>query len=161
VTPEGFDERLDGPRPLWICPRCGARLVTRNMSHSCGSFSLDELMRGTLPSVRETAREYVELLRSLGDTQVIAQKTRLVCVARVRFATMQPRKTHLLAGFVLHRWLDSPRIVKREDYGPRWHYHWLRLDSTADLDPELRMWLQESHDVVGLQHGMGPANTAP
>jgi hypothetical protein len=125
------------------------------MSHSCGNFSLDELLRGTLPSVRETAGEYIELLRSLGDTQVIAQKTRLVCVARVRFATMQPRKTYLLAGFVLHRWLDSSRMVKREDYGPRWRYHWLRLASTADLDPELRMWLQESHDVVGLQHGMG------
>jgi Domain of unknown function (DUF5655) len=144
--------------PLWICPRCGARLVTRNMAHSCGTFRLDELLRASEPSVRELTAQYVELLRSLGDTQVIAQKTRLVCVARVRFAAAQPRKKFLLAGFALHRWLDSPRIVKREEYGPRWRYHWLRIASEADLDAELRGWLQESHNVVGLQRDVGRAN---
>ena len=139
------------PPPLWICPRCGARLVTRNLAHSCGNFSLEALLANSEPEVHDLAGRYIDLLSSLGDTQVIAQKTRLVCVARVRFAAMQPRKKYLLAGFALHRWLDSSRIVKREDYGPRWRYHWVRLASEADLDPELQAWLKESHDVVGLQ----------
>ena len=30
------------------------------------------------------------------------------------------RKHWLLASFALHRWLDSPRIVKTADYRPRW-----------------------------------------
>jgi Domain of unknown function (DUF5655) len=138
-------------RPVWTCPRCGARLVSRNLWHSCGRFTLEDLFAGAAPGVLELAGEYVAMLRSLGDVQVLPQKTRLVCVARVRFAGLTPRKRGFQANFALHRWLDSPRIVKRVDYGPRWRAHHLNVQARADLDDELRAWLQESHDVVGLQ----------
>ena len=140
---------------LWLCPRCGARLVTRNLWHSCVQVTLDELFAGSEPAVLELARTYVSMLHSLGDVQVIPQKTRLVCVARVRFAGLTPRKAGFLANFSLHRWLDSPRIVRTVDYGPRWRSHVVLVRSEPDLDDELRAWLQESHDVVGLQRGLG------
>ncbi len=141
----------DGLPELWVCPKCGARLVSRNLWHSCGQFTLDDLFASAAPGVLDVARRYVELLRSLGDVQIIAQKTRLVCVARVRFASVYPRKKGFHAAFALRRWLASPRIVKTEDYGPRWCYHFVLVQSEADLDEELRAWLQESHDTVGVQ----------
>jgi len=55
----------------------------------------------------------------------------------------------LFAGFALHRWLDSPRIVRKVDYGPRWRGHYVDIQARTDLDDELRGWLQEAHDVVG------------
>jgi hypothetical protein len=82
---------------------------------------------------------------------VIPQKTRLVCVARVRFAGLEPRKNGFLANFALQRWLDSPRILKTADYGPRWRAHYAMVRAEADVDNELKAWLQESHDIVGLQ----------
>jgi Domain of unknown function (DUF5655) len=148
-----MDQAGSSPRlpDVWICPECGARLVSRNLWHSCGQHTLEALFAGAAPGVLELAREYVAMLRSLGDVQVIAQKTRLVCVARVRFAGLSPRRRGFLANFALHRWLDSPRIVKRVDYGPRWRAHHVMVQARTDLDDELRGWLQESHDVVGLQ----------
>jgi hypothetical protein len=134
-----------------ICPRCGARLVTRNLWHSCGTFTLEGLFPTSEPAVLDLVRKYVAMLYTLGDVQVIPQKTRLTCVARVRFAGLQPRTDGFLASFALHRWLDSPRIVKTEDYGPRWRIHFVSVRGEADLDDELRGWLQESHDVVGTQ----------
>jgi Domain of unknown function (DUF5655) len=132
----------------WLCPRCGARLVSRNLWHSCVQVTLEELFASSEPSVLELARTYVSMLHSLGDVQVIPQRTRLVCVARVRFAGLSPRKDCFLASFSLHRWLDSPRIVKTADYGPRWRSHYVLVQSQADLDDELMTWLQEAHDVV-------------
>jgi hypothetical protein len=84
------------------------------------------------------ARAYVALLHTLGDVQVIPQKTRLVCVARVRFSGLEPRRTGFLASVALRRRLTSPRIVKAVDYGPRWQAHYVRVRSAADLDEELR-----------------------
>jgi hypothetical protein len=124
--------------------------VSRNLWHSCGHFSL-EGFSGSEPGLLAAAREYVRLLESLGDVQVLPQKTRLVAVARVRFAGLYPRKNHFFASFALHRWLVSRRIVKKVDYGPRWRGHYVRVGAAADLDDELRAWLQESHDVVGMQ----------
>jgi hypothetical protein len=136
---------------LWVCPNCGARLVSRNLWHSCGRSTLEELFANTTPSALDLANRYVAMLRSLGDVQIIAQKTRLVCVARVRFAGAQPRKNGLLAAFALRRWLDSPRIIKTADYGPNWRGHFVLITTPDQLDDELRDWLQESHDTVGLQ----------
>ena len=137
--------------PLWVCPECGARLVTRNMWHSCARTSLEALFAGADPRVLAAAERYVEMLRALGDVQVIPQKSRLVCVALVRFAGLYPRKRSFLAAFALRRWLESERIVKREDYGPRWRGHFVRIGSEEEVDDELRTWLIESHDTVGLR----------
>ena len=139
----------DAVRPIWLCPRCGARLATRNLSHSCVKVTLEELFGRSTPEALELARTYVGMLLALGDVQVIAQKTRLVAVARVRFAGLEPRRDGFMANFALHRWLDSPRIAKRVDYGPTWRRHEVLIRTPADLDEELRSWLQESHDVAG------------
>jgi len=143
--------------PLWICPKCGARLVSRNLSHSCGRFTLQDLFANSPPEVLDLARRYVQLLASLGDVQILPQKTRLVCVARVRFAGLYPRKNGFRAAFALRRWLRSARIVKTADYGPKWRGHFVDIRSASDLDDELRAWLQESHDTVGMQSGARPA----
>lgn len=147
----GYAEADAGPPRISICPRCGARLVTKNLWHSCGTFTLEGLFSRAEPAALDLARKYVAMLHTLGDVQVIPQKTRLTCVARVRFAGLQPRKDGFQASFALHRWLDSPRIIKTEDYGPRWRIHFVSVRDDADLDDELRAWLQESHDVVGTQ----------
>jgi hypothetical protein len=94
---------------------------------------------------------FVDLLRTLGDVQIIPQKTRLVCVARVRFAGLTPRKDHFVASFALQRWLTSPRVTRKTDYGPKWRVHFVPIRCAADLDAELTAWLQESHDSVGRQ----------
>ncbi len=155
VSSNEDDHRHDaGRQAVWICPTCGARLVSRNLWHSCGESSLEALFAGSTPDTLELARRYVAMLHSLGDVQVIPQKTRLVGVAKVRFAGLVPRKQGFVASFALHRWLDGPRIVKTVDYGPRWRGHFVRIRSEVDLDDQLREWLQESHDVVGLQTGL-------
>jgi hypothetical protein len=99
----------DGLPTISICPRCGARLVTRNLWHSCGTHTLEGLFPTSELAVLDLARNYVAMLYTLGDVQVIPQKTRLTCVARVRFAGLQPRKDSFLASFALHRWLDDLR----------------------------------------------------
>jgi hypothetical protein len=142
---------VTAPADLWICPRCGARLVSRNLWHSCGQFTLEGLFANAAPGVLGLARRYVAVLHGLGDVQVLPQKTRLVCVARVRFAGLEPRKHGFLANFALQRRLDSARVLEIIDYGPRWQRHVVRVGSDADLDDELIGWLQESHDIVGTQ----------
>lgn len=142
---------MSGLKPIWICPKCGARLVTKNLWHSCGKFTLETLFERCTAEALDIARRAVEMMESLGDTQVLPQKTRVVCVARVRFGGFTPRKHGIQVNFALHRWLESPRIVKTTDYGLRWRAHSVTIESLDDLDGELRAWLQESHDVVGMQ----------
>ena len=138
-------------RPLWICPDCGARLASRNLWHSCGTFSFEDLFAGAADTVADAARMLITACEQFGDVQVLPQKTRLALVARVRFSSLVPRKKFLIVGFALHRWIDHPRIARTEDYGPRWRYHYLRLAEPSGVDSELLGWMRESYEVVGLQ----------
>jgi hypothetical protein len=67
------------------------------------------------------------------------------------FAGLTPRKDHFVASFALHRSLKSPRAIRKQAYGPRWRLHFVPIRSVNYLDGELTAWLQESHDVVGMQ----------
>ena len=107
-------------RPLSASARDAEHGWCRRISGIPAGPSLSKACsRRSEPAVLDLARKYVAQLYTLGHVQILPQKTRLTCVARVRFAGLQTRQDGFLASFAVHRWLDSPRIVKTADYGPR------------------------------------------
>ncbi len=83
-------------------------------------------------------------MRGCGRVVMIPQKTRVVFMTRVRFASVYPRKSYFLAGFALSRRLTSPRIKRIEQYSPHFIGHYLEIRDEADLDDELQAWMRES-----------------
>ena len=123
--------------PLWVCPNCGARLVSRNLWHSCVQLTLDELFATSDPPTRAGPNLRLDAAltwRCPGDTSKDAAGLR--CQGAVQWTV--GAKDGFLANFSLHRWLDSPRIVKTADYGPRWRSHNVLVQSPMDLDDELK-----------------------
>lgn len=81
---------------LWRCPRCGERFVTRNLWHSCGKHTYKEIFARSEPHVAKLFRKFAAMVRKCGPVRIYPQKTRIVCMTRVRFAGCYPRKSHLL-----------------------------------------------------------------
>src|SRR5262245_41986076 len=95
-------------RPLWRCPVCGQRFVTRNMPHSCDVLALDAFFAGVSAGLRSLFDDYVAAARENGPVTVNATRSRISLQARMRFAGIErPRKHHLVATFVLTTPLDS------------------------------------------------------
>lgn len=87
------------------------------------------------------------MVRACGPVHMIPQKTRVVFQARMRFAGVMPRKSHLICHFVLPRKIDSERFYKIETFNPRCHVHCLRVSEEADLDGDVARWLKEAYQV--------------
>jgi len=138
---------------LWTCPRCGKRFVIRNMSHSCGRHTVDAFMEGKGPRARAYWERLQEMVGSCGPYSLVANKTRLEFMVRVRFAGMDAvSERGMSLSFWLKRRLDSPRFRKVEHLGTtNWVYH-LRVSSLDELDDEVQRWLCLSYDV-GCQMG--------
>jgi hypothetical protein len=145
ASPAGPD---DG---LWHCPRCGAGFVTANLWHSCVRLTVDETLARTTPAAREAFEAYVALVERCGPVVVIAQKTRVVLMAHVRFAGVSRiRRDSIRLTFALGRRLELPWIVEIEEYNPRWIAHRFDVRTPADLDhPELPELLCESYRELG------------
>jgi hypothetical protein len=146
----------ENPKPLWKCPKCGERFTGKNMWHSCGKFSLENLFARSEPHVLKTFRKFARMVRVCGPAHMIPQKTRVVFQVRMRFAGATPRKSHLICHFILPRKIDNDRFHKIETFNPRCHAHYLRVDSEKELTREVTSWLKEAY-AVGQQKTPGLA----
>lgn len=139
-------------RPLWTCPKCGERFVTRNIWHSCGKFTLDDLFSRSQPHVLKIFRKFSRMVRANGPARMIPQKTRVVFQTRMRFAGATARKSHLLCAFILTRKVESPRFQKVEKFSPRSYGYYLPVRSETELDRAVAGWLKEAYAVGQQKH---------
>ena len=127
-------------------------LVTKNMWHSCGKFSLQDLFSRSDLRVRKIFRKFEKMVRGCGRVEMIPQKTRVVFMARMRFAAASPRRSHLRCAFILRRKIDNSRFQRVERFGPRCYGYHLAIRSEADLGNQIARWLKEAYEVGQQKH---------
>jgi len=133
--------------PLWKCPACGHRFVTKNLSHSCVKVPLASHFRGRPAARKQTFDRWLAAARSCGRVTAYAQKTRIVIMARVRFAGAVVHTAYLDAGLWLRRRADHRTLRKIDDYGRLGQVHHFRLLSPADVDAALEALMREAYRV--------------
>jgi hypothetical protein len=93
---------------------------------------------------------YDQLLATLGEIGPVTQeakKTSIHIVNHSALAGVRVRKAYLLLNFKSDRKLKSKRILKGEQLSAKRYHHELKLESPAELDEELRGWLQEAYEL--------------
>jgi hypothetical protein len=133
------------PKPLWTCPRCRRQFKNRKQAHSCGQFTVDQLLDGKPQEVVEMYERLDALIRRCGEVVVAPTKTRVLFKVRAVFASVGVSKNWLDVVFVLGRRLKHRRIKKAQEEYPG-IVHFLRIEKVDDLDTDLTSWLQEAYD---------------
>lgn len=160
----GLRDRADvsgANRPLlWKCPKCGAKLVSRGLSHSCGQHSVEQFLAGKGARAQELFEGFVRLVSNCGSYDVAPAKTRVAFMAAVRFASVnRVGDTGLDAHFVLPRALVSPRFRRVERLGKLYVHH-LRFRDLSEMDDEVQGWLCQSYSEYGERRWLSNANAA-
>jgi hypothetical protein len=143
---------FDPDKPLWTCPKCGRRFISRNLWHACGDYSVEGFLQGKGPRPRELFQRFEELIAECGPYEVAPAKTRVAFMGRVRFAGVQTvSERGMTVAFALPKPMPHPRIRKVEEIAPGWYGHTMRVTSPEELDDELLGWLRESYRQMGMQ----------
>jgi len=129
---------------VWKCPECGHRFASRNLSHSCGRYRIADHFHGVAPVIQRTYRRFAQVIRSCGDVTIYAQKTRIVCMVDVRFASAIVRKNSLECGLWLDRRAAHPALVRIEELN-RAMYHYFRFNEPSQIDSEFERLVQEAY----------------
>jgi uncharacterized C2H2 Zn-finger protein len=142
---------------LWQCPRCGARLLRKNLSHSCGDHSVEKFLRGKSERGRRLFAAFAAMVARCGPHHIAPAKTRVAFLALVRFASVnRVGDDNIDVHLVLPRRLLSPRFRKVEHLSNVYVHH-LRLGGDAELDAELQSWLDASYREYGEREWLRPA----
>lgn len=140
------------PQPLWTCPKCGAKLVGRNMARSCGLATLKDWKARMGPRARSLYERFEAMIAACGPYHVAPAKTRIAFLARVRFANVTAlSEVGITCNFALPAPLRSRRFTKVEEVVPGWWVHWLRVTHAGRLDAQLQGWLRRSYRLMGMQ----------
>jgi hypothetical protein len=138
---------IKSKKPLWRCPKCGHRFVTKNLWHSCGRYSLASHFKGKPKNLRKTFDHFVSLAKACGPVTVYAQKSRIVIQTRVRFAGAIVRSNWLDAGIWLKRKVKHPRLIHVESFGNLGYGHRFRLQNPEDIDSALAEFMREAYEI--------------
>jgi hypothetical protein len=137
---------------LWTCPKCGAKLLTRNLWHSCGRATLSDWKKRMGPSARALYDRFEEMIAACGEYHVAPAKTRIAFLGHVRFAGItRLTESEMDCSFALPKPLRSQRFRKVEEIVPGWWVHRLRVASPAELDGEVQGWIRESYRLMGMR----------
>ena len=121
--------------------------MVRNMSHSCGRYSLRALFARSEPRVFLFFKKFERMVRTCGPVKMIPQKTRAVFLTRVRFAAVYPRKAALLCSIALPRVHRDPRFREITRYSKHFVTHIILVEQEDQLDRQVQSWLKESYTV--------------
>ena len=135
---------------LWSCPKCGAKLLTRNLWHSCGRATLEEWKNRMGPRARQLYHRFEDMIAACGEYHVAPAKTRIAFMGQVRFAGITSLSERgMSCSFSLPRPLDSDRFARVEEVVPGWWVHRLRVTDVSQLDSEVQSWLRDSYRLMG------------
>ena len=136
----------------WTCPKCGARFVTRNLSHSCVARTVDEFFADKPAGGVAHAKAFIAEASKLGPLTLHAVKTRIALMVDVRFAAINRIGDDLIKG---HLWLrerhQSERFDRIESLG-RNHIHHFEVSERRPIDDELRAFLSMSYAIGCREH---------
>jgi hypothetical protein len=154
--------QTDRKRPMWICPKCGAKFVSKNLWHSCGRATLDDWKSRMGPRARELYRRFEQMIAQCGDYDIAPAKTRIAFLGRVRFASItRLTEEGMTCGLSLPHPVNSSRFVKVEEVVPGWWVHRLHITEPGQLDEEIQAWLRESYRLMGMQERLSASTEPP
>jgi len=139
-------------RPLWTCPKCRLKLLTKNLWHSCGAATLDDWYARMSPLARQLYQRFERMIANCGEYHISPAKTRIAFLARVRFAGItRVSEDAITCSFALPSPLRSHRFIAVEEVAPGWWSHRLRVTDPRQLDKQLQGWLRRSYRLMGMQ----------
>ena len=137
---------------LWACPKCGARLVTRNMWHSCGRATMTDWRARMGPRARALYDRFESLIAACGEYHVAPAKTRIAFLGLVRFAGItRLDETGMHCRFALPSPIRSKRFHAVYEIVPGWWAHELRVTAPAELDEQVQTWIRRSYRLMGMR----------
>ena len=132
-------------KTLWRCPVCGRDFARQRQTHSCRAVPIDRHFQGKAPWLRELFNHLCAQLARFGPLRIDAVQTGINLIPKHHMGGVRVLRKGLRVGFLMDRRVESPRVTRWEEIGPRAHYHSVHLASPRELDHELLSWLREAY----------------
>jgi len=139
---------------MWTCPKCGHHFVNKNQSHSCGSYTVDDFLKGKPPESIELFNLFLAEYRKIGPFKLHPVKTRVALLTKMRFCSINKiGADHIDIHLVLTEPYEHTLCFNKIDnLANRFFVSNARLYDEEDLTAELKYYMAMAYEVGKRAH---------
>jgi hypothetical protein len=144
---------------MWTCPKCQHQFYNKNQSHSCGSYNVDDFLRGKTAKSVELFYFFLDEYKKIGPFELHPVKTRVALLTKMRFCSINKvAADHIDIHLVLTQLFeDTFCFYKVDNLANRFFVHHAHLYSEDDITDELKKYMAMAYEVGNRAH-INPKN---
>lgn len=133
---------------MWQCPQCKTLLVRKNLSHSCGNYSIEDFLKNKNPGSVRLFWFFIGEWKKIGDIMLHPVKTSISLLVRVRFCRVnRVTKTGIVAHLWLKQKITSPKFFKVEKLGLNDYLHHFEINCESFIDAEFLKYMKMAYEI--------------
>ncbi len=139
---------------MWICPKCKHKFYNRNQSHSCGSYTVEDFLKGKTEKAIELFNFFLSEYQKIGNFELHPVKTRVALLTKMRFCAINKLgKDYIDVHFVLTKpYHDNLCFHRIENLAERFFIHHLKICNKTDINSEIKKYMKLAYNVGKREH---------
>ena len=139
---------------MWTCPKCHHQFYNKNQSHSCGTYTLEDFLKGKPEESVELFHFFIEEYRKIGPFELHPVKTRVALLTKMRFCSINKVGPNYIDIHLVLTALfdDTACFYKIDNLANRFFVHHARLYEKNDVTDELRKHMTLAYEVGNRAH---------
>ena len=130
---------------MWTCPKCKRKFKNINKSHSCGTFSVEQVFEKYPAEIYSLFEIVVNVVKTFGQLNINPVKNGVMISVHSTFLALKPHSTYLaleFAGGIPHDEFPVEKCIRvsKNEYA-----HMLRIEKPDEIDQQLITWLKEAY----------------
>ena len=139
---------------MWTCPKCKHKFYHTNQSHSCGSYTVGDFLKGKTKPAATLFNHFISAYKKIGRFEIHPVKTRVALLTKMRFCSINKiGADYIDVHFVLTKpYNDNLCFYKIENLANRFFVHHLRIQNKSDINAEVRKYMRLAYEIGNRSH---------
>jgi uncharacterized protein DUF5655 len=139
---------------MWTCPKCHHKFFNKNQSHSCGSYTVDDFLKGKSEKAIGLFHHLLAEYRKIGEFELHPVKTRVALLTKMRFCSINKLGEDYLNFHLVLResYNDYSCFFKIDNLDNRFFVHHIKMQKNSDINDEVRKFMNLAYQVGNRDH---------
>lgn len=139
---------------MWTCPDCNHKFFNTNQSHSCGSFTVADFLKGKSETAIDLFNYFISEYKKFGEFDIHPVKTRVALLTKMRFCSINKiGKDYIDIHLVFTQpYTDNLCFYKIDNLVNRFFVHHLKIYNKSEINKEVRKYMVLAYEIGNRKH---------
>lgn len=139
---------------MWTCPKCKHKFYNANQSHSCGSYTVDDFLKGKTKTAIDLFNFFISECKKIGKLDIHLVKTRVALLIKMRFCAINKIGADYIDVHLVFTkpFDDNLCFYKIDNLADRFFIHHLKIYNKPDVNSEVKKFMKLAYEIGNRKH---------